>query len=169
MEKYRFPRFDRAEAESATVEIKPIKSLEFILNLACNRLTPELRDFYSNLLQRDVTYPEISAQGVKSTKFDLKTMSARYKKQKEKDNYIYQLLKGISTKNRQSADQKRQVSPDKPRQVSPERTADLDNKSTLTRPVTVNETMVSGDQDLRTSESDTELDIFHSGTEGEFQ
>ena len=110
-----------------------------------------MRDFYSNLLQPDVTFPEISPQGVQATKFDLKAMSSRFKKQKDKDKYIDQLRNGISTKKGQSADrQRRQVSPEISRQarlvitgqVSTEKSADMDICTDKSGPVSVAKTVV---------------------------
>ena len=144
-----------------------------------------MTDFYSNLLQRDVNFPEISPQGVQATKFVLKAMSSRFKKQKDKDKYIDQLRNGIPTKKGQSADrQRRQVSPEKPvqekpniprqarlaipGQVSTESSADMDICTDKTGPVSVAKTVVTSGQDFNTTVSDTELDIFHNGTEDEY-
>ena len=93
MAKYIFPKNDPGPSEAGLQEISFLSSLEYAINVAQHRLTPELKTVWDNLCTRDVQEPEISAVGIQSTKYDLKQRSDIFKKQKHKQEYIQFLSK----------------------------------------------------------------------------
>ena len=80
MAKYIFPRNDPGPSQAGLQEISFLRSLEYAINVAQHRLTPELKTVWDNLCTRDVQEPEISAVGIQSTKYDLKQRSDIFKK-----------------------------------------------------------------------------------------
>ena len=56
----------------------------YILNLVYHRLTPETYDLWCQLTERDVSFPEMSKQGVLETNYSLKSQREKYKKNKRK-------------------------------------------------------------------------------------
>ena len=86
--KYQFPKVDLGPNEIGQIEIPKEKSLEYLLNLCSHRVTPELKLLYDEMCQRDTFFPEISANGIQATKFDLKVQTDRYKRAKKKAEYV---------------------------------------------------------------------------------
>ena len=56
----------------------------YILNLVYHRLTPETYNLWCQLTERDVSFPEMSKQGVLETNYSLKSQREKYKKNKRK-------------------------------------------------------------------------------------
>ena len=52
-----------------------------------------MKQHWDTLCNRDVSFPEISKNGIVATKYDLKNQSALYKKQLEKERYVESLAK----------------------------------------------------------------------------
>ena len=75
MAKYIFPKNDKGPTEAGLQEISFLSSLEYAINVAQHRLTPELKTVWDTLCTRDVQVPEISAVGIQNTKYDLKQRS----------------------------------------------------------------------------------------------
>ena len=96
MSKYNFPREDRGPTPAGLIEIPPAESLKYLINLVCHRVTPAVKDIYDNMCMRDVSYTEISKNGIQSTKYDLRLESQRYKRSREKANYVQGLQRSHS-------------------------------------------------------------------------
>ena len=41
--KFRFPKFDAEPSPASKIEISPLESLSYIINVACHRLEPDLK------------------------------------------------------------------------------------------------------------------------------
>ena len=98
MSRYVFPRVDLGPTEAGKTEIQPLHCLEYAVNLACHRLTDDIKQHWDELCTRDVSFPEISKSGIVATKYDLKAQIGLYKKQIEKQRYVESLA------NKQSLD-----------------------------------------------------------------
>ena len=88
MSRYVFPKVDLGPNEAGKTEIKPLHCLEYAVNLACHRLTDDIKQHWDELCSRDVSFPEVSKSGILATKYDLKAQIGLYKKQLEKDRYV---------------------------------------------------------------------------------
>ena len=93
LSRYIFPREDPGPTKAGRLEIPPLRSLEYAINLACHKLDASLKEHWDTLCNRDVSFPEISKNGIVATKYDLKNQSALYKKQLEKERYVKSLAK----------------------------------------------------------------------------
>ena len=91
LSRYIFPREDPGPTEAGKLEIPPLRSLEYAINLACHKLDADLKQHWDTLCNRDVSYPEISKNGIVATKYDLRNQSSLYKKQLEKQRYVESL------------------------------------------------------------------------------
>ena len=98
MSRYVFPRVDLGPNEAGKTEIQPLHCLEYAVNLACHRLTDDIKQHWDELCNRDVSFPEVSKSGIVATKYDLKAQIGLYKKQIEKQRYVESLA------NKQSLD-----------------------------------------------------------------
>ena len=94
LSRYVFPRIDLGPTESGQVQIPALQSLEYAVNLACHKLDDEVKAHWDDLCCRDVSFPELSENGIMATKYDLKHQITLYKKQKDKDKYVDSLAKG---------------------------------------------------------------------------
>ena len=56
----------------------------YILNLIYHRLTPETYDLWCQLTERDVSFPEMSKQGILETNYSLKHQREKYNKNQRK-------------------------------------------------------------------------------------
>ena len=88
LSRYVFPKVDLGPNEAGKTEIKPLHCLEYVVNLACHRLTDDIKQHWDELCSRDVSYPEVSKSGIVATKYDLKAQIGLFKKQIEKDRYV---------------------------------------------------------------------------------
>ena len=75
MAKYVFPRHDKGPTEAGLQKISFLNSLEYAINVSQHRLTPEVKA----VCTRDVQIPEIPAEGIQDTKYDLKQRSDIFK------------------------------------------------------------------------------------------
>ena len=98
LSKYNFPRHDLGPTLAGLVEILPAKSLQYLVNLACHRVTPAVKDIYDQMCMRDTSFLEISKNGIQSTKYDLRIESERYKRSRKKEDYV-QDLQNLHPKN----------------------------------------------------------------------
>ena len=94
LSRYVFPRVDLGPTQDGQIEIPELQSLEYAVNLACHRLDEDVKEHWDSLCNRDVSYPELSKNGIMATKYDLKHQITLYKKQKDKDKYVDSLAKG---------------------------------------------------------------------------
>ena len=86
MNKYKFPVRDIVNPNRDKTEFTKLQSLEHILNLSICNLNAQSHKVWSSLAKR--AFKEISPNGIPSTKFDIKSEIAKYKKQCEKIDYI---------------------------------------------------------------------------------
>ena len=89
--KYRFPNVDVIDQKSDSTQYSQMEILENVLNISVCNLNSTNYRFWSELAQRDVKYKEITKLGLKSTKFDIKQEISRFKKNKEKMDYVARL------------------------------------------------------------------------------
>ena len=82
-DKYKFPKHDPPAMEGLSV-YTPKDIYLYILNLVYHRLTPETYNLWCQLTERDVSFPEMSKQGVLETNYSLKSQREKYKKNKLK-------------------------------------------------------------------------------------
>ena len=88
LSKYNFPKEDKGPTPAGLQEISPAESLKYLVNLFCHRVTPAVKDIYDNMCMRDVSFKEISKNGIQSTKYDLRLESQRYKRSQDKADYV---------------------------------------------------------------------------------
>ena len=88
LSRYIFPREDLGPTEAGKLEIPALRSLEYAINLACHKVDADVKEHWDTLCNRDVSYPEVSKNGIIATKYDLKNQSSIYKKQMEKQRYV---------------------------------------------------------------------------------
>ena len=86
--KFRFPKFDAEPSPASKIEISPLESLAYIINVACHRLEPDLKAVWDEMIGRDSLTPEISKSGMLLTSFDIKKLCGEYKKARGKENYV---------------------------------------------------------------------------------
>ena len=91
LSRYVFPNKDYGPTSAGKIEIPTIESLKYITNLSCHKLNPDLKTIYDNICGRDVSFPEISENGMLTTKYDIKAECAKYKKAQEKIDYVKSL------------------------------------------------------------------------------
>ena len=96
-DKFRFPSKDNPLTEAAKMEIPKIQSLEYIINIFAGRLDLDLKTEWDLLAGRDVSVPEISANGVQLTVYDIKQQCSNFRKNLEKEEYV-QKISGVGTK-----------------------------------------------------------------------
>ena len=84
-EKYKFPKQDPPAMQGLSV-FTPTDIYLYILNLIYHRLTPETYDLWCQLTERDVSFPEMSKQGILETNYSLKHQREKYKKNQGKAN-----------------------------------------------------------------------------------
>ena len=84
-DKYKFPKHDPPAMEGLSV-YTPKDIYLYILNLVYHRLTPETYNLWCQLTERDVSFPEMSKQGVLETSYSLKSQREKYKKDKDKED-----------------------------------------------------------------------------------
>ena len=95
LSRYVFPNKDNGPTSAGKIEIPKIESLKYITNLSCHKLHPDLKTIYDNICGRDVSFPEISENGMLSTKYDLKAECAKFKKAQEKIDYVHNLAQTL--------------------------------------------------------------------------
>ena len=98
LSRYIFPQFDAGPTSAGKTKIPELNSLKYLVNVCCHKYSPELKQIYDKLCGRDVTYPEISKNGMLCTRYDLKLECSKFKKALEKSNYVTDLahtLKGL--------------------------------------------------------------------------
>ena len=88
LSRYIFPKEDPGPTMAGKTEVHDLQGLEYAVNLACHRLNFDLKTHWDEICVRDVSFPEITSNGVLSTQFDLKQQINLYKKAQEKDRYI---------------------------------------------------------------------------------
>ena len=88
MNKYKFSVWDIVNPNSEMTEFTKLQYLDHIINLSICNLNAHSHKFWSSLAKQDVAFKEISPNGIQSTKFDIKSEIAKYKKQREKIDYI---------------------------------------------------------------------------------
>ena len=88
LSRYIFPRVDNGPTSAGKMEIPKLESLRYIVNLSCHKLHPDLKTIYDDICGRDVSFPEISENGMLSTKYDLKAECAKFKKAQKKTDYF---------------------------------------------------------------------------------
>ena len=91
LSRYIFPQFDKGPTPAGQIQIPELDSLKYLVNLSCHKFSPELKQIYDNFCGRDISYPEISKNGMLCTKYDLKMESSKFKKAQEKSNYVTDL------------------------------------------------------------------------------
>ena len=101
-EKFRFPKIDPPLSEAGKLEIPKIQSLQYVVNLACGKLEPELKEIWDRVAPRDVSCPEISKSGMqlknqcsKYTRMelgDLGTLASLFSSQTSLSNFHVLLL-----------------------------------------------------------------------------
>ena len=91
LSRYIFPKHDRGPTKAGLENIKPIQSLEYIVNLCLHRVPRDLKLVWDDLAGRDSSYPEISKIGMQSTRYDLRQRSELYKRKKDKNLYVESL------------------------------------------------------------------------------
>ena len=97
--KYRFPRFDPEPSAASKIEISPLESLSYIINVACHRLEPDLKEVWDEMIGRDVSTPEISKNGMLLTSFDIRKLCGEYRKARGKEDYVKILKDQIEKEN----------------------------------------------------------------------
>ena len=100
LSRYIFPQVDTGPTRAGQTLIPELDSLKYLVNLSCHKYSPELKQIYDNLCGRDITYPEISKNGMLCTRYDLKLECSKFKKALEKSNYVTDLahtLRGPET------------------------------------------------------------------------
>ena len=97
--KFRFPKFDAEPSPASKIEISPLESLSYIINVACHRLEPDLKVVWDEMIGRDSSTPEISKNGMLLTSFDIKKLCGEYKKAKGKETYVKVLKDQIEKEN----------------------------------------------------------------------
>ena len=96
LSRYIFPKFDDGPTSAGKMKIPELESLRYIVNLSCNKLHPDLKTIYDSFCGRDVSFPEISENGMLKTKYDLKAECAKFKKAQEKTNYVHNLAQTLN-------------------------------------------------------------------------
>ena len=91
LSRYIFPKHDRGPTNAGLQNIKPIQTLEYIVNLCLHRVPRDLKLVWDDLAGRDSFYPEISKIGMQSTRYDLRQRSELYKRKKDKRLYVESL------------------------------------------------------------------------------
>ena len=94
LSRYIFPKEDPGPTLAGKTEVHDLQGLEYAVNLACLRLNFNLKTHWDEICVRDVSFPEISSNGVLATQFDLKQQINLYKKSQEKERYVSELARG---------------------------------------------------------------------------
>ena len=94
LSRYVFPRVDLGPTQDGQIEIPELQSLEYAVNLACHRLDEDVKEHWDSLCNRDVSYPELSKNGIMATKYDFKNPITLKKKEKDKEKYVDSLTEG---------------------------------------------------------------------------
>ena len=76
--KHRFPHTDVSDPSSDSRQYSKMQILENILNISVCNLNSTNYQVWSELAQRDVHYKEITALGLRSTKYDIKMKICRF-------------------------------------------------------------------------------------------
>ena len=97
--KFRFPRVDPEPCRASKVEISPLESLSYLVNVACHRLEPDLKELWDEMIGRDAATPEISRAGMLLTSYDIRKLSGEFKKEKSKEQYVKSLKDKLSQEN----------------------------------------------------------------------
>ena len=82
-DKYKFPAIDPPALEGL-LEYTPKQLYIYIINLMYHRLTPETYKLWCELTERDVSFPEMTKNGVLETSYSLKQQRDKFKKNKRK-------------------------------------------------------------------------------------
>ena len=90
-QKFRFPKIDPDPSPASKIEITPLESLSYIVNVACHKLEPDLKEVWDGIIGRDSSIPEISKNGTLLTSFDIKRLCNDFKSNKGKDDYVKKL------------------------------------------------------------------------------
>ena len=85
LDRYVFPKVDRGPTKAGLIEIPPLQSLKYVVNLFCHKLEPDLKLIWDELCGRDVQFPEISRAGIQATKYDIRNECSQYKKTEGKN------------------------------------------------------------------------------------
>ena len=93
--KYIFPRQDPPPTPAIKMIVTPLQSLEYVVNLSQHKLKPDLKKFWDTVAERNCGFPEISAQGVLCTKYEIRDEIGKYKKLQDKNLYISKLKSGF--------------------------------------------------------------------------
>ena len=72
LSRYVFPKEDPNPTIAGETEINILQGLEYAVNLASHKLNLDLKTHWDNLCARDVSFPEITSNGVLATQYDLK-------------------------------------------------------------------------------------------------
>ena len=72
LSRYIFPREDPGPTAAGRAEVPDLHCLEYAVNLACHKLNDDLKLHWDDVCMRDVSYPEVSKNGILTTHFDLK-------------------------------------------------------------------------------------------------
>ena len=91
LSRFIFPREDPGPTAAGKTEIPDLHCLEYAVNLACHRLDDDLKQHWDDLCTRDVSYPEVSKNGILTTNYDLKNQITLFNKSKEKERYVNSL------------------------------------------------------------------------------
>ena len=91
LSRYIFPREDPGLTAAGKTEIPDLHCLEYAVNLACHKLNDDLKLHWDDVCTRDVSYPEVSKNGILTTHYDLKNQISLYNKGKEKERYVTSL------------------------------------------------------------------------------
>ena len=93
--KFRFPKVDPDPSPASKIEISPLESLSYIINVACHKLEPDLKEVWDSIIGRDSSIPEISKNGTLLTSFDIKRLCGDFRKNKGKEDYVKMLKEQI--------------------------------------------------------------------------
>ena len=78
LSKYNFPKEDKGPTPAGLQEISPAESLKYLVNLFCHRVTPAVKYIYDTMCMRDVSFKEISKNGIPDASRILSTGSHFY-------------------------------------------------------------------------------------------
>ena len=65
--RYIFPKEDPGPTMAGKTEVHDLQGLEYAVNLACHRLNFDLKTHWDEICVRDVSFPEITSNGVLAT------------------------------------------------------------------------------------------------------
>ena len=85
--KYKFPAVDPPEMTGLR-KYSPKELYIFVINLMYHRLTPNTYKLWCELAERDVSFPEMSKNGVLETSYSLKKQRDKFKQNKKRTSII---------------------------------------------------------------------------------